>query len=139
MLYKRCSRCGKRIPSGTKCPCLKNRHKEYDRFNRDQRARGYYNSIEWQKVRAAALEADQMIDVWLYMTEGKIVKADTVHHIIPLRDDWEKRNELANLMSLSHESHSLIETEYKKDKASMESRLSLMLKEYRGLASLGGI
>lgn len=80
-----------------------------------------------------------MIDVWLYMTEGKIVKADTVHHIIPLRDDWEKRNELANLMSLSHESHSLIETEYKKDKASMESRLSLMLKEYRGLASLGGI
>ena len=27
MIYKRCGRCGKRIPSGSRCPCMKQRDK----------------------------------------------------------------------------------------------------------------
>ena len=36
MIYKRCSRCGKRIESGQTCECVKMRHKEYDRLSRDK-------------------------------------------------------------------------------------------------------
>ena len=57
-IYKRCGRCGKRIPSGIRCSCGKVRHKEYDRYSRDKKSKQYYDSSEWSRSRAAALEAD---------------------------------------------------------------------------------
>lgn len=80
-----------------------------------------------------------MMDVYLFMTEGVVVKADSVHHIVPLRDDWARRCDISNLMSLSHESHSRIEAGYKKDKRGIEERLQAMLIEYRRLADAGGV
>lgn len=129
-LYKRCSRCGKRIQSGTTCPCVKARHKEYDRYSRDKKSKQYYDGMEWTASRKAALDRDEGIDVYLFMTEGRIEIADTVHHIIPLKDDWEKRNDIDNLMSLNHDTHSMIEKMYKKDKKGTEKRLKEMLQEY---------
>lgn len=35
-----CSRCGKRIQSGSRCPCQKERHREYDRYSRDNKSKG---------------------------------------------------------------------------------------------------
>lgn len=130
-LYKRCNRCGKRIPSGTSCPCVKARHKEYDRYSRDKKSKQYYDSGEWEVSRTTALDMDGGIDVYLFMTEGRIEIADTVHHIIPLKDDWERRNDTSNLMSLHHDTHSMIEKLYKKDKKGTEKRLKEMLLEYR--------
>ena len=112
-LYKRCSRCGKRILSGSVCPCIKARHKEYDRYSRDKKSKQYYDSREWEKARASALDADEHIDVYLFMTEGRIEIADSVHHIIPLKEAWEERNSLGNLISLNHDTHSMIEQMYK--------------------------
>ena len=89
MIYKRCSRCGKRIPSGSRCDCGKLRHKEYDKYKRDQKSKKYYDSGEWEQIRSEVLEIDGGIDVYLFMTEGRVELADTVHHIIPLRDDCE--------------------------------------------------
>lgn len=137
-IYKRCSRCGKRIPSGSICPCVKRRHREYDRYSRDQRSRSFYNSKEWEMGRAAALDADGGIDVYLYMTDGIIVVADTVHHIIPIRDDWSKKLDVDNMMSLSSDTHSMIEQMYKKNKGEMIRKLQEILKEYRGLREDGG-
>lgn len=130
-IYKRCSRCGKRIPSGTTCPCQKQRHQEYDRYSRDKRSKDYYNSREWERARAAALDADGGLDVYLYMTTGEIVAADTAHHIIPLKDDWSKRADIDNLMSLHHDTHSTIEKKYKDNKAGMVRELAEMLRKYR--------
>lgn len=93
-IYKRCSRCGRRLLSGSICSCIKERHKEYDRYSRDRKSRQYYHSKEWMMVREAVLDMDGGIDVYLYMKEGKTVFADTVHHIVPLKDDWNKRNAL---------------------------------------------
>lgn len=138
-IYKRCSRCGKRIPSGSICPCVKQRHKEYDRYSRDQKSRNFYNSKEWELGRAAALDADGGIDVYLFMTEGTIVIADTVHHIIPLKDDWNKRIDIDNMMSLSSDTHSMIEQMYRKNKAQMIRKLQGMIKEYRGRREPWGI
>ncbi len=130
-LYKRCSRCGTRIPSGSSCPCIKARHKEYDRYSRDRKSKQFYDSKEWRQSRAAAMEADEGVDVYLFMTEGRLVAADTVHHIIPLQDDWQKRMDIRNLMSLNSDTHSMIEQMYKKNKPEMEKKLQEMLLEYR--------
>lgn len=136
-IYKRCSRCGKRIQSGITCSCRKIRHQEYDKYSRDKKSKKYYDSNEWKQSRDAALERDQGYDVYLYMTKGIIVKADTVHHIIPLRDDWNRRNDIENLMSLNHDTHSTIESLYRKDKELTQKILKEMLNEYRELVRQG--
>ena len=107
-IYKRCSRCGKRIPSGSTCSCVKQRHREYDRYSRDQKSKDFYGGKEWEMTRAVVLDVDDGIDVYLYMTQGVIVAADTVHHIIPIKDDWERRVDIDNMMSLSSDTHSMI-------------------------------
>ena len=138
-IYKRCSRCGRRLPPGNRCPCQKERHKEYDRYSRDRKSKQYYSGAEWAAARSAALEADEGFDVYLYMTEGRLAAADTAHHIIPLKDDWERRNDVDNLMSLHHDTHSLIESQYKKAKEKTQVELREMLKKYRKLVRAGGI
>lgn len=130
-IYKRCSRCGKRLEAGTVCTCQKDRYKEYDRYSRDPKSKHYYNSNEWLRARSEALEKDNGIDVYVYMTRGEVVAADTVHHIIPLRDDWSMRNDIDNLISLQHDTHSVIEQMYIKDKARVQQELKSMVKEYR--------
>ena len=138
-IYKRCSRCGKRIPSGSTCQCIKQRHREYDRYSRDRRSKNFYGGKEWKMTRAAALDVDGGIDVYLYMTDGTIVAADTVHHIIPIKDDWERRADIDNMMSLSSDTHSMIEQMYRENKGEMIRKLQIMIKEYRGQREDGGI
>ena len=130
-IYKRCSRCGRRLPEGAVCSCIKQRHREYDKYSRDRRSKQFYSSKEWEQSRNAAMQKDQGIDVYTYMTRGEIMQADTAHHIIPLKDNWEKRCDISNLMSLNHDTHSMIEQMYKKDKSGMQSQLREMLKKYR--------
>ena len=130
-IYKRCSRCGKRLEAGVMCTCQKDRHRDYDRYGRDQKSKHYYNSNEWLRIRSATLEKDNGIDVYIYMTRGEVVAADTVHHIIPLRDDWSMRNDIDNLISLQHDTHSMIEQMYQKDKIRMQQELKAMIQENR--------
>lgn len=130
-IYKRCGRCGKRLPTGTTCDCIKSRHREYDRFGRDRKSKAFYISHEWERIRKTVLELDEGIDVYLYMTKGEVTAADTVHHITPLRDDWSKRCSVDNLISLNHDTHSMIEQLYKKDQEGTEKRLRALLASYR--------
>ena len=130
-IFKRCSRCGRRLPTGSTCPCLKRRHQEYDRYSRDKKSKDFYSGKEWEIAREAALDADGGIDVYLYMTQDKVVVADSVHHIVPLKDNWSLRAELTNLISLHHDTHSQIEAMYKRDKAGTQAMLRKLLEEYR--------
>lgn len=50
-IYKRCSRCGKRILSGTNCSCYTDRHKQYKKERTDIKEQKLYNSSEWKKIR----------------------------------------------------------------------------------------
>lgn len=138
-IYKRCGRCGKRLLEGTRCQCQKKRHQEYDKYSRNRKSKQYYNSKEWEISRAEALEADGGIDVYIFMTTGQVIPADTVHHIVPLKDDWNRGNDIENLMSLFHDTHSLIEKKYKKDKNRMQAELKEMLKQYRNMIRGGAV
>lgn len=129
-IYKRCIRCGKRIESGTTCECLKERYKEYDRTSRDRESKTFYDGKAWRMTRDNIIGTDE-IDIYLYMTMGQMVAADTVHHIIPLKDDRTLSLNADNLMSLHHDTHSMIEQRYKKDKKGMIAELTAMLQAFR--------
>ena len=144
MIYKLCTSCGRKIPEGTTCPCQKIRRSEsnrlYDKHQRDRRSTAFYNSAEWGRVRQRVLDLDK-IDVYLYMTQGRVVPADTVHHIIPLKEDWGKRLDINNLMSLHHDTHSALEREY--DAARGEKTiiytLYIFLRKFREMVKAGEV
>lgn len=117
----------------------KDKNIDYDRYRRDRQSRDFYNSTAWHRVRDAALQADQGIDVYAYMTQHKIILADTGHHIIPIKDDWNRRLYVSNVMSVSSASHSEIEQGYKADKTAMINKMSKMLKEYRANVRQGAV
>lgn len=126
------------------CPCQKIRRSEsnrlYDKHQRDRRSTAFYNSAEWGRVRQRVLDLDK-IDVYLYMTQGRVVPADTVHHIIPLKEDWSKRLDINNLMSLHHDTHSTLEREY--DAARGEKTiiytLYIFLRKFREMVKAGEV
>ena len=136
-VYARCSRCHKRIAPGTTCICRyiqrKQSYAEYDRLRRDKTTDTFYHSAEWKKTRDEILSTDHM-DLWLYAKTGIIEPADTVHHIIPLKEDWSRRCDPDNLISLSNASHNEIEPAYKEptEKEQMQNKLFEVLKKCRG-------
>lgn len=130
-IYKRCSRCMKRLPINSTCECLKKRHKVYDRYFRDKKSSDFYQSKEWELTRLKVLTLDKGIDVYIYMTTGDIVSADAVHHIDPLKDNWARRCDTDNLISLSNETHSMIERMYSKDKREIMTKLYALVSKYR--------
>ena len=89
------------------------RHKDYDRHCRNQTAKAFYNSAEWKAARGQALARDAGIDIYLYIAEGRIVTADTVHHIVELSEDYSRRCDLDNLISISEATHSMVSKAYK--------------------------
>src|SRR5690625_3216889 len=84
-----------------------NRHSIYDKYARDKESKRFYNSAEWKKCRGLRL----IIDNYLCqecLKQKKITPANTVHHIIELRDDPSKGLELDNLVSVCPSCHSSI-------------------------------
>lgn len=143
-LMKYCNRsgCNRLVPQGVKyCAAHtvnktaenKERHKEYDAHCRDRKAKAFYNSGEWRAARARALARDTNIDIYLYIMEGKVEPADTVHHIIELSEDYSKRCDLNNLISISEATHSMISKAYKDErkKAQMQHTLRECIREYK--------
>ena len=83
------------------------RHRYYDRYQRNQKAKDFYESIAWEKTRQAVLIRDKGL-CQECLKEKKITPADTVHHIVELREDWGRRLDMDNLVSLCASCHSRI-------------------------------
>lgn len=143
-LMKYCNRtgCNWLVPQGVKyCAAHgvdktadnRQRHKEYDTHCRNQTAKVFYNSAEWKAARARAMARDAGIDIYLYITDGRIVPADTVHHIVELMEDYSKRLDIDNLISISEATHSMISKAYKNStrKAAMQQTLRECIREYK--------
>lgn len=73
----------------------------------------FYGTNDWKKMRTIARKRDNDIDVWVYIRYGAIEHTGAaVHHIIPIADEWDKRLELDNLVTVSSSSHAEIERLY---------------------------
>lgn len=103
-IYKRCSYCGKRIRTGTVCECVKRRYKEYDQ-SRDKKLKAFYSSSAWQSIRKQVIEHYNQLDIISYFEEKQIVYGETVHHIIPVKEDWSRRYDVDNLIYLTEQHH----------------------------------
>lgn len=78
----------------------------------------FYKTIKWRKKRQDILLRDKYLcQFYLGVFEQyghkyngmKLVRANTVHHIKPLKDYPELALDDDNLVSLSHEAHEIIE------------------------------
>lgn len=134
MIYTRCPRCGKRIEAGTTCECNKLRHKEYDRLSRDKESANFYHSSNWKRMREYIMNKYDNLDVYAYVLFGQIEKAETVHHIVELKDDKSQALLETNLIPVSQSTHNFIHAAYNKsdaDKRAMQASLYECLRKMR--------
>lgn len=112
MIQKRCNKpgCIEYIPRNKKpAYCAKHTqeiHRVYDK-TREPRIVAFYNSKKWRDLRQSVLAEHHYMCVPC-KAEGKLTAADTVHHVIELRDDWSKRLDRANCMPVCRTCHNLI-------------------------------
>lgn len=106
---------------------MKKRRKKRKHYNwTEEIAKGnkdaFYNSTEWDILREKVLERDKGIcqfflgrwnDGIHYPENIKIIKADTVHHIIPIKERPDLALDINNCISLSFEAHEIIEDRYR--------------------------
>lgn len=148
MLIRLCPRCNKKIPYNKKyCDsCLSEKEKQkaadikqYDKHIRrgkhNKKYDDFYHSKEWQHARELAWVRCNGIDLYDYHINKLITPGVICHHIIPIKDDWERRSDVNNLIYLSSENHNIIENAYERSlesKRAMQELLFLCLKEGRG-------
>lgn len=127
MIYKRCSRCHKRIPTGTACECT--RHRDYTPA---EGIKKQYHTERWKQIRQIAMSRYAGIDVYALYKHGKILQADTVHHIEPTSDSPERFYDIDNLIPVSNASHKEIHRAYKTDeKEKMKDYLRESMRRFR--------
>lgn len=90
----------------------------------NEQAIAFYKSSVWQKCRAYILSRDDYLCQECLVTVGP-VPADTVHHIIHLKDDWEKRLDPDNLISVCASCHNKLHPEKsnKKNKEKINNKI----------------
>lgn len=79
------------------------KQKQSERFKRG-RFNKFYWSKDWKKLRETALIRDNYLCQDCLKNE-KITKATDVHHKIKIKDDYSKRNDIDNLISLCKDCH----------------------------------
>ncbi len=111
---KYCDKCKSKLSKK-----ISERNKYYDEHNRDIRSKTFYNSIVWKKLVSVAKQRDNGVCV-LCLSNGVISKGTIVHHIVPIRDDWNKRLAITNCITLCYKCHGLVHYAYDKSKKSKE-------------------
>lgn len=130
MINRICSRCGKILPVGQRCTCQPAYRRDYNRFRRDKRIQQFRASDEWKRVRQAVIERDEGLDQYVLHETGELRAGFSVHHIIPLSEDWDRRIDMDNLILLSDDTHASIEYKYKtKQRAALQSLLFSIVQE----------
>lgn len=87
------------------------RDKYYDRHVRDKKSREFYKSQAWERLRLRALTRDSFL-CQECLKNQKLTRANLVHHIRPIREHWDERLKLENLVSLCHTCHNRVHGGY---------------------------
>ena len=126
MLKTVCIRCNRKLNKGEKCGCNSNRHREYDRFSRDEKAKQFYHSKEWARLTALCNSKCNGLDLYELYENNKIVKGELSHNIIPVEDDAGKKFDIDNLIYVSQKTHNFIHSVYarsKEEKKALQTKL----------------
>lgn len=145
ILYK-CPHCGKPVQVGQKCECIQKviTAKTIYRTAKKGPSSGapsgtvygsdpMYHSSLWKRLCAEAKEHYSHMDIYSWYVLGRIEVGAIVHHIIPIKDDYEKRFEIDNLIYVTYENHSLIHQLYSESperKAQMQQKLMELIRRW---------
>ena len=117
MIYKRCPRCGRRIPTGTRCEsCEKERRRT---ANHTDGIRKEYKTKRWEHERIQCLQRFNFVDLYALYHENQILSADRLHHIVEALDAPELFHDQANHFPVSNWSHNEIHRRYKAEGAQL--------------------
>lgn len=133
-IYKRCSRCGRRIEVSSKCSCVDKRYAEQRKAVNKDRENKFYFTQEWKDVRQIAIDRYFALDIYSYYIDGIIEFGETVHHIVPLKDDWNKRIDIKNLIFLTESNHQKIHSMMKQSEAEKRkiiAQLEMLVNRFR--------
>lgn len=112
MLYRIC-RCGKVI-NYTERYCKecskkieeqkREKYKDYKKNRKDKKEQKFYSSKAWISCRDNIKKHQLGIDL-IEWSRGRIVDADTYHHIVELKEDYNKRLDKDNIIGLTQSNH----------------------------------
>lgn len=131
VIYKRCARCGKRIPSGTTCSCYdKARDKRV--YNKATGIKIEYHTQRWKDMRVYIMSLYNGIDIYMMYKHGKVMSADTVHHIERTADKPDLFYSDSNLIPVSDAAHREIHRRYKtEDTTAVQEELKQYIEMYK--------
>ncbi|WP_296691654.1 hypothetical protein [Ruminococcus sp.] len=138
-ILKICPRCGAKISTGKACGCYKrDRVNPLSSYSKDVKA--FYLTNEWEKARNKCIFACFGLDLISLFIEQKIEYGFTVHHIVPLINDYRLRLQQSNLIYLTEAHHRavhrLYEAEYQETVEALKT-FSELARE--ALATPGGM
>ena len=81
----------------------KKRDQLYDRYERDEKSKKFYNSLAWKKLRKIKISKEPLCEIC--EEEDRLRPATEVDHIVPIKVDWSRRLDEKNLQSLCHRCH----------------------------------
>ena len=142
-LFKLC-KCGKIIPQGvsmcTVCAqAAASRHTEYNKYKRDTESAAFYTSQAWRSSRALCMQRYAGLDVYELIINKKIIKADMVHHIEPVKEQWDKRFDQDNLIPLSNKNHNKFEALYDKSPVNKQKAQAILRRVKKMFDEQGGV
>lgn len=73
-------------------------------------------------MQATVITIYNSIDLWALYHHKRFATANTVHHIIPVKDDDSRKMDIDNLIPVSRDSHREIETLYKTSRKEQTQR-----------------
>lgn len=126
-VFKRCSRCYKRILEGQKCDCVSRRYKEDDKYRVNTEERRFYSSSSWEKKREEIKRHYNKLDIYSYYVLHSFEYGEVVHHVIPIENAWELRYDNDNLIYLTESNHRKLHNEMNRSEHDYE-RVVKMLK-----------
>jgi hypothetical protein len=113
-------------------------NKDYDNSRRTDREWLFYKTNAWEQTRCHILSRYNYMDLYSYYVEHIIVQANTVHHIVEVRDDWSKRLDVNNLIPCTNGTHTRIHKLYLDDKKNTQDLLRQLINKYDNEFRAGG-
>ncbi len=129
-IYTICSKCGDKIQAGTKCErCTKETYRQYKHYRKDKKEQQFYTNNQWRTL-SEIIKRRYLGMCLCCWGKGIIEMCTTTHHIVELKEDWNRRLDKDNLIPLCSSCHGKVHKEYIKNKAVEQARLKEILKRY---------
>lgn len=142
----RCPNCGRTVPVGRKCECFKHAADARTIYRpRRERPSGdnssgavygsdpMYHSTQWRRLCGEVKERFNHMDIYSWYVLGRLEVGEIVHHVVPIRDDYERRFDIENLIYLTRENHELIHQIYAESdekKLRMQQELNNLIRKW---------